>query len=75
MPFKGPLLTSCVASRTTAIYGHRQACVAGRRGPTTLSTTFGANLDCAFEENALFQNFQTLRGRPLVISPKINENL
>ena len=53
-PFKGPRLTSCVASGTTEIQRHRQVWRARRGGPRTPSTTTDANLDCAFVENALF---------------------
>ena len=48
-----PRLTSCVASGTTEIQGHRQVYRARRGGPRTQSTSTDANLDCAFVENAL----------------------
>ena len=51
-PFSGPRLTSCVASGTTEIQGHRQVCRARPRGHRTPSRTTDANLDCAFVENA-----------------------
>ena len=52
--FSGPRLTSCVASGTTEIQGHRQEWCTKRRGPRTPSTTTDANLDCALVENAPF---------------------
>ena len=53
-PFKGPWLTSYVASGTTENQGHSQFCCAGRGGPRKPSKTTDANSDCAFLENALY---------------------
>ena len=36
--------------------GHRQVCRARHRGPRTLSKIADANLQCAFDENALYYN-------------------
>ena len=46
-------LTSCIASGTTEIQGHREVCHARPGGPRTPSTTADANLGCAFVESAL----------------------
>ena len=58
--FSGPRLTSCVASRTTEIQGHRQGCCARRGGPRTPSKIADTNLDRAFVENALFYTYHWL---------------
>ena len=46
-PSTRPQLALCVASGTTKIQGQCQFC-SSKRGPTSLSTTFDTNLDCAF---------------------------
>ena len=63
-PFvSGPWLTSCVASRTSQLQGHRHVCRARWGGPRALLRTKGAYLDCAFKENAFV--FVVSRPHPL----------
>ena len=46
-------------------------CRAGSGGPSTLSRTTDANLDCAFVENALFLLLQKLEGLGLPLASPI----
>ena len=60
MPFRGPRLASCVASRSTEIQGHSQVWLSRRGGLRTPSRTTEENLGCAFVENAALDVFVVL---------------
>ena len=53
-PSKDPRLSSCVASGTSEIQGHRQVCRARRGGPRTPPRTTDANFDCTFVAKRTF---------------------
>ena len=55
--FKGPGLASCVAAGNTEKQGHCQVFCASRGGPSALSKTAVANLDCVSVENAVNRVF------------------